>query len=196
MMGDINHRVRNTFQTVAGLLRLELERPTHASPEDVLRRGIARLHSVAVVHDLMPGQDLQFVDIKRAATHIAEVTCQAAAPDRNLRTRVSGARVMLPSHRATSVALILSELTDNAVRHGLASRDDGLIAISLAEAGGDVLIEVRDNGVGLPEHFDLGTMSGLGLTIVRGLVEQDLGGKLDLEIDHGLTVRARFPKHE
>jgi GAF domain-containing protein/GNAT superfamily N-acetyltransferase len=195
MMGEINHRVRNTFQTVAGLLRLELERPTQASPEDVLRRGIARLHSVAIVHDLMPGQDLEFVDIKRAATHIADLTCQTAAPDRTLRTHVSGARVMLPSQSATSVALILSELTDNAVRHGLAGRDDGLVSISLAEGGGDVVIQVRDNGVGLPDHFDLATMSGLGLKIVRGLVEHDLGGTLDFEVRHGLTVRARFPKH-
>jgi GAF domain-containing protein len=195
MMGEINHRVRNTFQTVAGLLRLELERPTHASPEDVLRRGIARLHSVAIVHDLMPGQDLEFVDIKRAATHIADLTCQTAAPDRTLRTRVSGARVMLPSQSATSVALILSELTDNAVRHGLAQSQDGLVSISLAEGGGDVVIEVRDNGVGLPEHFDLETMSGFGLKVVRGLVEQDLGGVLDFETKHGFIVRARFPKH-
>jgi len=143
----------------------------------------------------MPGQELQFVDIKRAAAHIAQLTSETAAPDRKIRTRVSGARVMLPSQQATSVAMVLSELTDNAVRHGLAQRQDGLVTISLAEGGGNVVVEVRDNGVGLPKDFDLETMSGLGLKVVRGLVEKELGGSLDLEMKRGLTVRAKFPKH-
>ncbi|MDH4180062.1 MAG: GAF domain-containing protein, partial [Armatimonadota bacterium] len=195
MMGEINHRMRNTLQAVAGLLRMDLDHPGPRSTEDALRRGIARLQSVAVVHELMPAQELQFVDIKRAASRIAHLTCQAVAPDRKIQTRVSGARVMLPSQRATSVAMILSELIDNALRHGLRQRDDGLITISFAEGGGNIVVQVRDNGVGLPEDFDPETVSGLGLKVVRGLVEKELGGTLDLEMKRGLIVRARFPKH-
>ncbi len=195
MMGEINHRVRNTLQAIAGLFRMELEHPSPRSTEEALRRAMARLQSVATVHELMPGQELHFVDIKQAATRIAQLTRQASAPDRKIRTRVSGARITLPSQQATSVALILSELTDNAVRHGLSQHEDGLVTISLAEGGGNVVIEVRDNGVGLPEDFQLETMSGLGLKVVRGIVEEELGGTLDLEMKRGLTVRARFPKH-
>jgi two-component sensor histidine kinase len=107
---------------------------------------------------------------------------------------VTGARVMLPSQNATSAALVMAELIDNAIRHGLAGTTNGRVAISLAEGGGEVVIQVQDNGVGLPEGFDLEATSGMGLKIVRGLVEDELGGKVEVETRDGLLVRARFPK--
>jgi two-component sensor histidine kinase len=101
---------------------------------------------------------------------------------------------MLPSQQATNVAMVLSELVDNAARHGLASAPEGRILVSLAEGGGQVVIEVTDNGAGLPAGFDLDKDSRLGLKVARALVEEELGGSLDIESDNGLTVRARFPK--
>ena len=60
----------------------------------------------------------------------------------------SPARVLLPSQKAISVALILNELTDNALRHGLANKMNGKLSVSLAEVGGEVMLQVHDNGVG------------------------------------------------
>jgi two-component sensor histidine kinase len=195
MVSEINHRVRNTLQAVAGLLRMEMDQQPPRSIKEVLRRGIARLQSVAVVHDLLQARDLRFVDIKQAARRIIQLTSQTAAPGSDIETRVTGARVMLPSQQATNVAMILSELTDNAVRHGLPGVVGGRILVSLAEGGGNVVIEVKDNGQGLPPAFDLDKHSGLGFRLVRGLVEEELGGSLDIRTDNGVTVRAKFPKH-
>jgi GAF domain-containing protein len=194
MVSEINHRVRNTLQAVAGLLRMEMEQTPPRPLREVLRRGIARLQSVAVVHDMLQARDLRFVDIKQAARRIMQLTAQTVMPDLDIETRVTGARVMLPSQQAANVALILSELVDNAVRHGLAETSSGRISISLAEAGDDVVLEVKDSGKGLPPGFKLDTDSGLGLKVVRGLIEEELGGSLGVESDKGVTVRARFPK--
>ncbi len=196
MVSEINHRVRNTLQAVAGLLRMEMDEKPTRSIDEVLRRGIARLQSVAVVHDMLQAKDLRFVDMKQAARRIAQLTTQTAAAELDVETRVAGARVMLPSQKATNVALVISELVDNAARHGLAGIDGGRIAINLAEGGGDVVIEVKDNGKGLPQGFSLQKDSGLGLKVVRGLIEEELGGSLDIQNDNGLTVRAKFPKHQ
>ena len=102
---------------------------------------------------------------------------------------------MLPSQQATNVAMMLSELIDNAVRHGLPGVQGGRILINLAEVGGNVVIEVTDNGVGLPALFELERDSGLGMKVVRGIVEEELGGSLDIEGNGGVTLRAKFPKH-
>jgi GAF domain-containing protein len=195
MMSEINHRVRNTLQAVAGLLRMEMDQQPPRSIEQVLGRAMARLQSVAVVHDMLSSPHLRFVDIKQAARRIVQLTCQTAAPGAGIETKVSGARVMLPSQQATNVAMILSELVDNAVRHGLSDVQEGRILVSLAEGGGHVVIEVKDNGAGFPAGFDLERDSRLGLKVARGLVEEELGGSLDIESDNGLTVRAKFPKH-
>ncbi len=193
MMSEINHRIRNTLQAIAGLLRMELVRP-HVSAEAAIKRGIARIQSAAVVHELMSARDIRFVDMKQVARRIFQLTCQSITCDHPLTVNVTGARVMLPSQNATSAALVMAELIDNAIRHGLAGTTNGRVAISLAEGGGEVVIQVQDNGVGLPEGFDLEATSGMGLKIVRGLVEDELGGKVEVETRDGLLVRARFPK--
>jgi two-component sensor histidine kinase/putative methionine-R-sulfoxide reductase with GAF domain len=194
LMAEINHRMRNTLQAVTGLLHMELGRSQSRSAEEALRRGIARIQTMGVVHELMEAREFRFVDVKQAARQIVDLTRQVAPGAGRVETRVTGARIMLPSQKATGVALILSELTDNALRHGLAGVADGRLTISLAEAGEEVAIQVRDNGVGLPEGFDLDTSPGLGLKIVRGVVEQDLGGRLELESRGGVTARVRFPR--
>jgi two-component sensor histidine kinase len=194
MISEINHRVRNTLQAVAGLLRMEMDQKPSRPVREVLRRGIARLQSVAVVHDLLQARDLRFVDIKQAARRIIQLTAQTTMPDKEIETRVTGARVMLPSQQAANVAMILSELADNAVRHGFSETHGGRIGVSLAEAGNSVVLEVKDTGKGLPGGFDLEKDSGLGLKVVRGLVEEELGGSLEVESDKGVTVRARLPK--
>ncbi len=199
LMGEINHRVRNSLQSVAGLLRMELKRPRRLSTEQAIKRGIAHIQTVAVVHELMPTREFQFVDLKQVARRVINLTSQAVLvsgmPARPaVSTQVSGARVMLPSQKATSLAIILNELVDNALRHGLTNAKHGRLAISLAEAGGEVVVQIKDNGVGLPAGFDLPSSPGLGLSIAKGVAERDLGGTLELEGNAGLTVRIRFPK--
>jgi len=194
MVSEINHRVRNTLQAVAGLLRMEMEQKPPRPIDEVLRRGIARLQSVAVVHDMLQTRDLRFVDIKQAARRIVQLTSQSASPGNAIQTRIVGARVMLPSQQATNVAMIVSELVDNAVRHGLAKAKDPRVSVSLAEGGGDVVIEIKDNGEGFPKGFNLDADAGLGLKVVRGLIEEELGGSLDVESNNGVTARAKFPR--
>jgi GAF domain-containing protein len=195
MMSEINHRMRNSLQAIAGLLQMELERPDSRPPEEALKRGLARIQSVAIVHELMRAQEIHLVDVKQAARRIATLACETHAAGRDIETRISGAHVMLPSQRATSVALILGELIDNALRHGLAGKKAGRLSINLAEVGGHVVIAVRDNGDGLAKDFDPDSANGLGLKIVRGLVEKELGGTFQLEVRGGLSARAQFPKH-
>jgi GAF domain-containing protein len=194
LMSEINHRVRNTLQAVSGLLQMELTRPQARSAEEALRRAIARLQTVGVVHELMEAREFRSVDVKQAARQILELTRQAMPAAHRVEARVTGARIRLPSQTATGVALVLSELINNALRHGLAKATDGKLTISLAEAGDEVVIQVKDNGVGLPRDFDPRTSGGLGMRIVMGVVEQDLKGRLELESHGGLTARVRFPK--
>ena len=193
MMTEVNHRMRNSLQSVAGLLRMELERPQARSAEEVVRRAIAHVQAVAAVHEVMREQDVPFVDMKEAAQRVVHAT-RGLLRDASVDIQVTGTRVLLPSQKAISVALILNEVTDNALRHGLAGRLNGRISISLAEVGGEVVLQVHDDGVGMrgPIHPEEGR--GLGLKIVQGLVEQELGGTVEFEGRHGFTVRARFSK--
>ena len=91
---------------------------------------------------------------------------------------------MLTSEAATALAMVLTELVQNAVEHG----QPGVTGRSCrrAAAVGRLRVTVDDDGAGLPEGFDLDASSSLGLTIVGTLVESELGGRLD--------ARARDPR--
>jgi two-component sensor histidine kinase len=80
---------------------------------------------------------------------------------------------------ATPLAVVLSELVQNAVEHGLHG-GPGLLEVRAERTEAGLRVEVADDGVGLPADFDLATSERLGLQIVRTLVESELDGTLRL----------------
>ena len=90
---------------------------------------------------------------------------------------------------ATPLAVVLSELVQNAVEHGL-DGGPGLLEVRAERVDGALRVEVLDDGVGLPVGFDLAASDRLGLQIVRTLVEGELGGTLLLDRREGGGTRA------
>jgi two-component sensor histidine kinase len=100
--------------------------------------------------------------------------------------------IVLDVDRAVPIGLILSELITNALKYGFPDDRTGEISVELRE-GGDkqYLITVRDNGVGLPEAFDIHNSPGLGLQLVNGLATQ-LNGTVEIHRDGGAIFEIRF----
>jgi two-component sensor histidine kinase len=95
---------------------------------------------------------------------------------------VAGRFGLLPGAVATPLALVLTELLQNALQHGLVNGPGpapaGAVLVQAARGPGQLRIGVDDNGAGLPEGFSLDAHASLGLQIVRTLVESELGGEL------------------
>jgi two-component sensor histidine kinase len=191
MMNEVNHQMRNSLQVVSGLLSMEVQRAPTRPAEEVVRRALSHIQVVAAVQDLIREPDLYRVDIKEVAIRVAKLGDRLR--ERKVEIGVAGTRVMLSSQRAVSVALVIRELVDNALRHGLADATAGRICLGLSEGGGEVVLQVSDNGIGAPRDFDPGLSHGLGLRIVRGLIEEDLGGSVEFASKNGFVVRASFP---
>jgi two-component sensor histidine kinase len=115
-------------------------------------------------------------------------------PDKQLKIVLNGPSLLLPAQQATSCALIINELLQNAVEHGYADRDHGTIQINLNESAEETVIEIIDDGAGFPAGFDLERDSNLGLQIVRTLVKEDLRGDLAFENGNGVHARLSFPR--
>jgi two-component sensor histidine kinase len=93
-------------------------------------------------------------------------------------------QVLLAGHRATALALVFSELLGNALEHG-----GQHVNVSLHAEDGEALLEIADDGPGIPAEPRQGT----GLSIVRALVRDELGGTLDLRREAGTRAQVRFP---
>jgi two-component sensor histidine kinase len=111
-------------------------------------------------------------------------------PDLRVQIEVEGEAVVLPSRAATSLALVINELLQNALEHAFVGRGAGRVLIRLGRGPREVVVEVSDDGVGLPS----GRPARLGLEIVETLVRDDLHGRLAFQrAAEGTQVIVRVP---
>jgi two-component system, sensor histidine kinase PdtaS len=196
MIQEIHHRVKNNLQTIAALLRLQARRTGNAEVANQLRETIGRILSIAVVHEFLSHEETSAINIHEVANRIlAEVRNGVLDHTRPINLSLEGLRSFtLPAQQATSCALIINELVQNAVEHGFVGLPGGSIVVRLAEQGDSLYVEIQDDGRGLPEDFDPLKQGGLGLQIVRSLVREDLKGEFELIDGNGVRAVVSFPK--
>ena len=179
---EIHHRVKNNLQTVAALLRLQARRIDAPEAKSALEEAVRRVGSIAIVHEILsqsPEEQVAFDDI---ADRLGRMVTEVSALGERVRVRRTGSFGILPSEAATALAMVLTEVLQNAVEHGYdADRSEpGTIVVSARRIVGRLHVTVEDDGRGLPEDFDPELSTSLGLSIVRTLVESELGGVLEI----------------
>ncbi len=191
---EMHHRVKNSLQTVASLLRLQMHRKDEGTMEEMLRESINRIISIAAVHDLLSKEELDVVNLRQVADTILALTGRSLfRPGQDVRLLVTGDDVSLPASKASSVALVLNELVQNAEEHGLRGRDAGYIEVRVRRDQDEVTLEVVNDGHPVPPDFDPRESDSLGLQIVATLTQNDLGGRFDLYSDDLTRAVVTFP---
>lgn len=184
---EIHHRVKNNLQTIASLLQLQARRTEFPEVRAALRDSVNRIQSISVVHEFLSQQDEEYIDIADVSKHILGLVVQSmVAPGFEVEKRFEAVPLVLPSEQAGSLALVVNELVQNAIEHGFAGRQAGVIGLRLTTPeGGGYRLEIYDDGVGLPADFENRRPKSLGLQIVRTLVETDLSGTFELFSKNG-----------
>ena len=163
---EIHHRVKNNLQTIAALLRLQGRRLQSPEAQAAIEESERRIRSIAIVHETLSrdaGEVVRFDDIVQPLVRVVAET--VTGPDRDLRLAVEGDAGMLPGDLATPLAVVLNELMQNAVDHaftGVDARTVGTICVQLARDDGQLVVDVVDDGVGLPPGFSVEQSGGLG----------------------------------
>ncbi|MHB9144764.1 MAG: sensor histidine kinase [Symbiobacteriia bacterium] len=196
---EIHHRVKNNLQTIASLLRLQSRRTENPEIKQILAESISRIASISTVHEVLAQEGLEQVDLHRMADDIARlVRSGMTQPETPLDIQVTGPHLIIRSDKATSVALIVNELLQNAITHAFPSGGAGHVEVALEDLGEWIRVRIADDGVGLPEEFSPQDSGSLGLQIVRTLAEHDLKGRLTMDRgkDCGTLAWVDFPKGE
>jgi two-component sensor histidine kinase len=199
MIQEVHHRVKNNLQTIAGLLRMQARRAKSDEARFILNETLHRILSIAVIHEFLSNESSNIINIKEVSHKIvAQLQQGVLNPDKEIRFEITGESIHLPPRQATACSLIINELIQNAIEHGIAHEKVGLIQINLEDSGDEAMISVTDNGSGLPGDFQMDQTKSLGLQIVKTLVENDLKGQLllnnNVNNDQGLSVNIKFPK--
>jgi two-component system, sensor histidine kinase PdtaS len=177
---EIHHRVKNNLQTVASLLRLQA-RGDVVDARRALDDSVNRILAIAAVHEVLTERRDESVDLGELLDRLRSMLVQGLAGDK--RVEASLEAVTLAGGRATALALVFSELLQNALEHGGPS-----VRIELSRRNGAVVLAIADDGGGI-ENAPQGT----GLSIVQALVRDELGGTLSLEDAGGLRAEVVFP---
>ena len=190
---EIHHRVKNNLQTVSALLRLQARRIEDPSASSALNEAVRRIASIALVHDTLSTSSENTVAFDEVLTSLITHALELSPRMGELRIERKGELGSLESRLATPLSLVVTELMHNALEHGLAEQGS-VLSIELSRYSNECVINITDDGIGLPEGFDLATSSNLGLQIVRTLTENELKGVLKLEsTDSGTQANLRFP---
>ena len=177
---EVHHRVKNNLQTVAALLRLQARRTDAPGAREALREAERRVGSIAVVHDILSQTFDEQVDFDVVLDRLMSMVTDVASTGMPVRMRRAGTLGRVGADTATALAVVLTELLQNAVEHGLAGLADGEVRVSAERADGRIRIDVDDDGTGLATGFDPSTDGHLGLQIVATLVRTELGGTFGL----------------
>ncbi len=201
-IAEANHRIANNLSLVAGMVRVHArniagrtEPLASEQVSELLHEIGARIDAIARLHSLLAGgKHGEFVDLSSYLYEVSTIVVSSL-------TSVSKTRLMpieineclVAAERAVTIGLIVGELVTNAMKYAHPAGVPGAIAVDCRRSGNTIVIEVADDGVGLPENFDPLKDAGLGLRLVRSLANQ-LRARLDFsQHGTGLSVSLRIP---
>ena len=172
LLKEMNHRVNNSLALVASMLHLQANNSEDERLTQQLDEASNRVTAVAKAHELLyRASDVERLDVGKyievVCKHLGETVTRCAIQT-DLREGI-----VIPTARAISAALIVNELVTNAEKYAYQGQSGGKVWVTVASAGDDNFsLSVRDEGVGVPENFDLRKPSGLGMQIVKLLSDQ------------------------
>ena len=188
LISQINpHFLFNTLNTVSSLIRFDPDtaRTVLLKLANILRRRLkSQLHFVPLKQELEFIDDYLDIEVVRFGRDKLQIRKQIE-PD--------VLDVMIPS-------MILQPLLENAIRHGIGPKiEGGTITLRIARSKGQVLIEVLDDGVGIPEQRRPGILeSGIGISNVherlKVLFGQDSSMRIESQAGKGTTIRIEIPE--
>jgi two-component sensor histidine kinase/putative methionine-R-sulfoxide reductase with GAF domain len=177
---EIHHRVKNNLQSVASLLRLQARAET-VDPRKALQDSVNRILAIAAVHEVLTEHREDDVDLGALVDRLRAMLVQGLVSGKHVTADL--APISLAGQQATAVALVFTELFQNALEHGGANVD-----LELAQRNGEIVLTISDDGKGVGQ-----SAAGTGLSIVRALVRDELKGTFELESNGATRALVTFP---
>ncbi|WP_017303599.1 PAS domain S-box protein [Spirulina subsalsa] len=196
LLKEIHHRVKNNLQIVSSLLKLQSAYIEDEQAVMMFTDCYNRVRSMALIHEkLYRTEDLAHINAPDYITSLVHNLMSTYNSMNRVQMQVNVAEIYLDIDTAIPCGLIITELVSNAMKHAFPPPAQGIISIEFGQEGGELLLVVRDNGVGLPGHLDIEETESLGLQLVVNLTAQ-LEGELTVQGEGGTCFAIAFPQLE
>ena len=194
MIKEIHHRVKNNLQIISSLLGLQSSNCHNAEVNDALIISSNRVKTMALIHEnLYRSHDLSEIQFDIYLNDILfNIFNSYRVDQKDIRLKTDIAHEIMDADTAIHVGLLANELVTNALKYAFKNKVEGEIFVSFKRINGiNYQLVISDNGIGLPEGFNIKSSNSLGLMLVNGFIDQ-LNGKLTIEQDKGTTFIISF----
>jgi len=196
LLREVHHRVKNNLQIIASLLHFQAKKIKDPDDLAAFFEGRDRLRSMILVHEkLYQSRGLTRIDFGNYLQSLAGELQRShgARSGKRVEVRVTADAIALPIESALPCGMIVCELLTNVFKYAFPGDRNGSAHIQLAALDGHIRLTVRDDGVGLPDDFDVEHSPSFGWQLIHNLAVQ-LGGTVSVANDAGAQVSISFPR--
>ncbi|MFW5771233.1 MAG: PAS domain S-box protein, partial [Spirochaetota bacterium] len=191
LLRELQHRAKNSFNTIESLMRLKADTLSNMEAKEIISELRSRVRALSELYTML--YDTDSPGTINLGNYCARVAMFSEEMGEHVTINKTMDRVQSNTKDAATVGLIVTELITNAIKHAFPDGRKGTITCSLKKKNEGAVLTVADDGVGIPEDFDLNNTSTMGLMLVQSLVKQ-LGGVMEIERDSGTRFTVTLPE--
>jgi PAS domain S-box-containing protein len=194
LLKEVHHRVKNNMQVISSILNLQSSYISDENALGILRESQDRIKSMSFVHEsLYQSKTLSEVNFAEYIQNIARNLYHSyGRPEGGIGLEFDLEPIYLNLDTSIPCGLIINEVVSNSLKYAFAGREKGTIKIAFSKFSEDKLkLIISDDGIGLPENFDIENAESLGLQLVTTLITQ-IGGELDIDVSKGTCFNILF----
>jgi PAS domain S-box-containing protein len=193
LLKELHHRVKNNLQILTSLISFQIKDDNEARVNEILTECKDRVKTIAIIHDkLYQSEDMTSIEVGKLISDIANslvYSLRETGNQTNLKLNIQDISIGIDI--AIPLGLIINEIVSNSVKHAFPSKMNGEVCIDFYAMNGEFVLNVHDNGIGLPEDFNTEKSDSLGMYLIYTLAEQ-LNGRAEFIRNNGTTVKIHF----
>jgi two-component sensor histidine kinase len=193
LLKEVYHRVKNNFQVIISLINLQIDSIDNPLAKKILIESITRIKAMVLVHEMLyQSANLAEIEMQAYINDLLRYPIDAySIHDDQIKLVVHVDPISLPVDEAILCGLIINELITNAIKYAFPLGKKGQITVSLKSLEQTNKIQVRDNGIGLSDAFDIDSNKTLGMRLIINLAKQ-LGGDVVVKNEKGASFTVNF----
>jgi PAS domain S-box-containing protein len=204
LLKELYHRTKNNMQVISSMLRIQsrnlevkidLHKTAKECIQNVFGEVINKINAMSLVHQkLYQANDLSRINLKEYIHDLLKLLMQSySVQDENVKLKLDLQDVFVLIDSAVPLGLILNELISNALKYAFPNSKQGELWVRLyKDEIGFINVHVEDNGIGVPEDFDINNIDTMGIQTVMTLIKYQLKGQIRIDKDNGLKWHFRF----
>lgn len=196
LLKEIHHRVKNNMQIISSLLRMQSKRIDDPKTREIIDDSRNRINAMALIHEVLyKPSNLTQIPLKEYIEQLAHhlIDFNSIDSDR-IKLILNIEQLYTNIETAATCGIIVNELLTNCLKYAFPDDRTGSIILALNKEpdDGSYLLEVSDDGIGLPRDLDIRHTSTLGMQLIVNLVEHQMRGQLTVQSANGTTFSVKF----